>query len=113
MAHDPGALHADRDEPRVLLVEAGAAGPDRFLAPEGTATRSLRPATRGVPVWLVVDVGRRLPSHLFDVVVGPLRPARGVDPVEVVPIAEAERVVEPRRIDCPVPPELLRAPSGW
>lgn len=114
VAHDPGALHLDRDEPRILLVEAGAAGPDRFLAPHGTADEIAAARDAGVPVWLVIDVGRRLPGPLFDVVVRRASaPSRGVDPVEVVPVSEAERVIEPRRIDCPVPPELLRAPSGW
>ena len=114
VAHDPGALHLDRDEPRILLVEAGAAGPDRFLAPPGTGDEIVAAKDSGVPVWLVVDVGRRLPSVLFDVVVQRASaPTRGIEPVEVVPIAEVERVIEPRRIDCPVPPELLRAPAGW
>lgn len=115
VAHDPGALHAPRDEPRVLLVEAGAAGPDRFVAPEGTGDEIVAARDAGVPVWLVVDVGRRLPPALFEAVVsraGRLPP--GSDrAAEVVAIAEAERVVEPRRIDCPVPPELLRSPAGW
>jgi len=115
VAHDPGALHADRDEPRVLLVEAGAAGPDRFVAPAGTADEIAAARDAGVAVWLVIDVGRRLPPGLFDVVVA--RAARAPldvwsSPVEVVAIAEAARVVEPRRIDCPVPPELLRPPAG-
>ena len=116
VAHDPGALHAPRDEPRVLLVEAGAAGPDRFVAPEGTAEEIAAAREAGVAVWLVIDVGRRLPPGLFDAVVA--RAGRGPQdawssPAEVVAIGEAERVVEPRRIDCPVPPELLRPPAGW
>ena len=114
VAHDPGALHLDREEPRILLVEAGAAGPDRFLALPGTADEIAAARDAGVPVWLVIDVGRRLPGPLFDVVVRRASaPSRGVEPVEVVAASEAERVIEPRRVDCPVPPELLRAPSGW
>lgn len=114
VAHGPGALHADRDEPRVLLVEAGAAGPDGFLAPSGTADEIAAARDAGVAVWLVVDVGRRLPARLFDVVVGrAAAPAGAVGPVEVVAIGEAGRVVEPRRIDCPVPPELLQVRPGW
>lgn len=109
VAHDPGALHVDRDEPRVLLVEAGAAGPDRFVAPEGTADEIAAARDAGVPVWLVVDVGRRLPARLFAVLVE--RAQGGRDEVEVVPCSAAERVIEPRRIDCPVPPELLRLPG--
>jgi hypothetical protein len=125
VAHDPGALHVPRDEPRVLLVEAGAAGPDRFVAPAGTGEEMAAARDAGVAVWLVVDVGRRLPAPLFDALVaratGATRPAApgssagGAGPlsIEVVPVAEAERVVEPRRVDCPVPPELLRSPGGW
>jgi hypothetical protein len=124
VAHDPGALHADRDEPRVLLVEAGAAGPDCFLAAAGTGDEVAAARDAGVPVWLVVDVGRRLPGPLFDALVGRVsrtdRPARrgGAD-VEVVPIGRAGdgtrlgRIVEPRRVPCPVAPELLRPLAGW
>jgi hypothetical protein len=129
VAHHPGALHADRDEPRVLLVEAGAAGPDGFVAVEGTADEIAAARDAGVGVWLVVDVGRRLPARLFDALVsraeaaaGPSAvPGRRRAPVEVVPTAGGgrltdrlvDRVVEPRRIDCAVPAELLRSPGGW
>ena len=121
VAHGPGALHAARDEPRVLLVEAGAAGPDAFVAAEGTAEEIAAAREAGVPVWLVVDVGRRLPARLFDALVGRAEAAAGPgaapghrrEAVEVVPTGVAERVVEPRRVDCPVPPELLRSPGGW
>ena len=109
VAHDPGALHADRPEPRVLLVEAGAADTERFLAPEGTGDEIAAARDAGVPVWLVVDTGRRLPRALFDAVV-----RRSPPECEVVARREAEKVVETgRRAECPVPPELLRAPAGW
>jgi hypothetical protein len=108
VAHDPGALHVKRDEPRVLLVEAGAAGPERFLAPEGTEDEVEAARDAGVAVWLVIDVGRRLPRPLFDALVQRTGPGP-----EVVAISVAERVVEPRHVGCPVPPELLRAPGGW
>jgi hypothetical protein len=116
VAHGPGALHAPRDEPRVLLVEAGAAGDDRFVAPEGTGDEIAAARDAGVAVWLVVDVGRRLPNRLFDVLVARAervdRAGGGRPAVEVLPTAAAERIVEPRRLDCPVPPELLRVPGG-
>lgn len=108
VAHDPGALHLDRPEPRVLLVEAGAAGPDRFLASEGTEDEVAAAREAGVAVWLVVDVGRRLPKALFGALV-----SRAPAGCEEVPISVAERVVEPRHVGCPVAPELLRAPGGW
>jgi hypothetical protein len=120
VAHDPGALHAPRDEPRVLLVEGGAVGPDRFLAPAGTADEVAAARDAGVAVWLVVEVGRRLPGPLFDALVArvtaPAGPGRALDLLdapEVVPVAAVERVIEPRRVDCPVPPELLRPPGAW
>jgi hypothetical protein len=109
LAHDPGALHVERDEPRVLLVEAGAAGPDRFVAPEGTADEMAAARDAGVPVWLVVDVGRRLAPGLFDTLVA----RAGAAGVEVVACTEAERAIEPRRLACPVPPELLRPKGAW
>jgi len=108
VAHDPEAVHLDRPEPRVLLVEAGAAGPDRFLAGEGAEDEVAAARDAGVAVWLVVDVGRRLPRALFDAVV-----RRAPAGCEAVPISVAERVVEPRHVGCPVAPELLRAPGGW
>ena len=122
VAHDPGALHA---RPRRAAGPAGRGRRGRsrrFVAAEGTADEIAAARDAGVPVWLVVDVGRRLPARLFAVLVdraaaaaGPA-PAhgRGRPPVEVVATAAAERVVEPRRIDCPAPPELLRrAGSAW
>ena len=116
VAHDPGALHAPRDEPRVLLVEGGAVGPDRFLAPAGTADEVAAARDAGVAVWLVVEVGRRLPGPLFDALVArvtaPAGPGRALDLLdapEVVPVAAVERVIEPRRR---LPrPELLRPPA--
>jgi hypothetical protein len=108
VAHDPGALHLDRPEPRVLLVEAGAAGPDRFLANGGTEDEVAAAREAGVAVWLVVDVGRRLPKALFDALA-----RRAPAGCEEVPISVVERVVEPRHVGCPVAPELLRAPGGW
>jgi hypothetical protein len=116
VAHDPGALHAPRDEPRVLLVEAGAAGDHRVLVPEGTGDEIAAARDAGVPVWLVVDVGRRLPDRLFDVLLARAEraaPGSDIPVVEVVSTGDADRIVEPRRVDCPVPPELLRAPGGW
>lgn len=107
VAHDPGALHLDRPEPRILLVEAGAAGPDRFLAGESTEDEMAAAKDAGVAVWLVVEVGRRLPRALFDALV-----RRAPAGCEAVPIAAAGRVVEPRHVGCPVPPELLRAPGA-
>jgi hypothetical protein len=92
---------------RVVVVETGAAGPDRFLsvAGAGDAVRTAR--DEGVALWLVVGVGRRLPGPIFDSLV-----ARAVTG-DVLPVGSVDRVVEPRRVPCPCPPELLHSPSGW
>lgn len=104
----PAALDAaGPDEgPPIVVVEAGAAGPQSFLAREGTADAIGRRGERPQPVWLALGPGRRLPGPLFDAAV---RLARAGDhDVEVVPLVAADRLVEPRRLPCPAPPELLR-----
>jgi hypothetical protein len=93
---------------RVLLVETGAAGPERFLAAPGTGQAVAEARETGVPVWLLVAVGRRLPSPLFDAVVSRVGRATG----EVVLVDGVDRVIEPRQVPCPCPPELLHAPPG-
>jgi hypothetical protein len=50
----------------ILLVETGAAGPDRFLGAAGTAEAMAEAREAGAAVWLLVAVGRRLPGPLFD-----------------------------------------------
>jgi hypothetical protein len=93
---------------RVLLVETGAAGPDRFLGALGTGQAMADARRTGAAVWLVAAVGRRLPGPLFDAVVTRAGRAAG----EVVPIEGVDRVIEPRQVPCPCPPELLHAPPG-
>ena len=83
-------------------LEAAAAGPDAFVALDGT-TEAIGPkGDRPAPVWLVVGTGRRLPAALFAAV------GRRVEDVETVPQALVDRVIEPRVEPCPAPPELLR-----
>jgi hypothetical protein len=104
---DPG--HARRsDGQRILLVETGAAGPDRFLAASGTGEAIADAREAGAAVWLVVAVGRRLPGPVFNAVVTRLGGATG----EIVPVDGIDRLIEPRQVPCPCPPELLRPPAG-
>lgn len=91
--------------PIVVVVEAGAAGPDAFLAPVGTTEAIGGKGARSQPVWLALGPGRRLPAALFDAAV---RRTRGNGDIEVVKVADADRTFEPRRLACPAPPELLR-----
>ena len=112
-AHDacdadvPASSFEGSTPPRVLVVETGAAGPDRLLTVAGTGDAVRTACEEGVALWLVLGVGRRLPGPIFDSLV-----ARGVTG-EVLPVTSVDRVVEPRRVPCPCPPELLHAPSGW
>ncbi|MGH9286680.1 MAG: hypothetical protein ACRD0V_00010 [Acidimicrobiales bacterium] len=92
----------------VLLVETGAAGPERFLGAPGMGQAMAEAREAGAAVWLLVAVGRRLPGPLFDALVGRLGGAAG----EVVPIDAVDRVIEPRQVPCPCPPELLHTPPG-
>lgn len=92
----------------ILLVETGAAGPDRFLGATGTGEAMTDARRAGAAVWLVVAVGRRLPGPLFDALAARVGAAVG----EVVPIDGIDRIVEPRQVPCPCPPELLRPASG-
>jgi hypothetical protein len=100
---DPATLDPDPGTgPAIVLVEAGAAGPDRFLAVSGTSEGITAARARGLPVWLVVGVGSRLPAPLFDAA------AARAPEAEVVPASATDRLVEARPIPCPCPPELLR-----
>jgi hypothetical protein len=85
-----------------VLVEAGAAGPDRFLAVSGTSEGIAAARARGLPVWLVVGTGSRLPAPLFDAA------AARAPESELVPASATDRLVEARSGPCPCPPELLR-----
>jgi hypothetical protein len=93
---------------RILLVETGAAGPDRFLGAAGTGEAMAEAREAGAAVWLLVAVGRRLPGPLFDALATRAGAAAG----EVLPIDGIDRIVEPRQVPCPCPPELLRQPGG-
>ncbi len=106
-AESPAEFVEGSTPARVLVVETGAAGPDRFLTVAGTGDAIRTARDEGVALWLVVGVGRRLPGPIFDSLVA--RAATG----EVLPVASVDRVVEPRRVPCPCPPELLHSPSGW
>ena len=102
--HAPAGGTADR----ILLVETGAAGPHRFLAAAGTGEAMAEAQEAGAAVWLLMAVGRRLPRPLFEALATRAGTAAG----EVLPIDGIDRIVEPRQVPCPCPPELLRQPGG-
>ena len=108
IAFDGGRAGARGPTDGILLVETGAAGTDRFLGTAGTGEALAEARDEGAAVWLLVAVGRRLPGPLFDALVTRAGPAAG----EILPIAGVDRIVEPRQVPCPCPPELLRQPGG-
>ncbi|MGI8683525.1 MAG: hypothetical protein ACR2MO_00210 [Acidimicrobiales bacterium] len=114
-----GAAVADAD---LVLLEAGALGPESFLAPPGSRAAAAVAHAAGVPVWVVVGVGRALPARIWRAVEASL--ARTARPVwdrseEVVPLVLCDRVVGPSGLrppaeddpqpPCVVAPELLKS----
>ena len=97
-----------RDAGGILLVESGAAGPDRFLGASGTGRAVAAAREAAAAVWLLVAVGRRLPGPLFDALATRVDATTG----EIIPSDRIDRIVEPRHVPCPCPPELLRPPPG-
>ena len=107
-----------------LVVEAIASGGGKVLLPAvANELVSLVPS-HDVPVWLVVGLGRAMPSRLFEAL---LRACGGADTnidqsfatkYTVADTDFAERIYGPnghdsasglsRRFDCPAAPELLR-----
>lgn len=114
-----GSAAAESD---LVLLEASALGPDGFLAPVGSRAAAAVARHAGVPVWVVVGVGRVLPGRLWDALVSRLD-ADDAEPWdrtdEVVPLDLADVAYgptgpdpaadAPKRADCPVAPELLRS----
>lgn len=108
-------------EAGLVVLEAGAVGPDWFLAAPGSRAAAAVAASAGVAVWVVAGVGRVLPARLWSAL--QLRvgcsglPAWERDE-ELVPLALCDRLVvadglRPPSGDgagegCPVAPELLK-----
>jgi hypothetical protein len=104
----------------VVLVEAHAVSSDRVVAPIGSAAVAAVAAACGVPVWLVVGVGRRLPRELVAAI--DARVATVDDPWELDTDAFSTGCVthvvgrrglavagpEALAAECPMVPELLR-----
>ena len=108
-------------ESHLVVVEAGAVGPDAFLAPTGSHAAAAVAVHAGIPVWVVAGVGRVLPGRLWDALVQCLDDGDDEPwdrPDEVVPLDLAETAYGPlgpspaadlpKRADCPVAPELLK-----
>src|SRR5262249_441908 len=107
-------------EADVVILEASAWGPERFLAVSGSHAAAAVAHHAGVPVWAVVGVGRVLPGRVWDALVDRLDAdlERWEADDEVVPVDLVTHVVGPsgledpeatmRRADCPIAPELFK-----
>lgn len=112
-----GAAAAAAD---VVVLEASAAGPDQFIGVAGSRAAAAVALDAGVPVWLVVGVGRILPDRVWQALVGRLdladEPWDSDD--ELVPLSLVDGVIGPNgaesvadmiaRTDCPIAPELFK-----
>jgi hypothetical protein len=102
----------------VVLLEASCLGPTGFVAPTGSRAAAAVAKQAGIPVWLVVGVGRALPGRLWDAAIAGLG---GDEPweeaEELVPLDLVDRTVGPdggrpaadlaHRSDCAPVAELL------
>jgi hypothetical protein len=101
----------------VIVASATAIGPASALVPAGTNDALQLLGREHAPIWLAGGVGRVLPGRLYDVMVGAVRED---ETYEQVDLERFDRIAGPRgverveeavsRIDCPLVPELLRAP---
>ena len=108
-------------EAGLVVLEAGAVGPDGFLAAPGSRAAVAVAAACGVPVWVVAGTGRVLPPRLWSALKANVdRSALAVweRDEELVPLALCDQLVmadglrppsgEGAGEVCPVAPELLK-----
>jgi hypothetical protein len=102
----------------IVVLEASCLGATGFVSPTGSRAAAAVARQAGVPVWLVVGVGRALPARFWEAAVAKLG---GDEPweeaEELVPLDLVDRAVGPDggrpgnelagRADCAPVPELL------
>ena len=91
----------------LVVLEAGAVGPERFSAPRGSLAAAAVARATGVAVWLVAGVGRVLPEPLWASL--ELRLERSGEPAWERP----DDVVPLDLCDVVVGPEGAAAAAGW
>ncbi len=119
---DEGGLGAAVAAAELVVLEAGAVGPEGFVAVPGARAAAAVARCADLPVWLVAGVGRRLPPGLWSSLVASLGARAGDEPwaaeEEVVPLDLVDVVVRPSGLvdvtdltssppDCLEVPELL------
>lgn len=113
-----GAAVADAD---LVVLEAGAVGPEWFVAAPGSRAAAAVARAAGLPVWALAGTGRVVPARLWRALEARL--ARTALPAwerseELVPLALCDRLVGPAglrspfeddgQVACPVAAELLK-----
>lgn len=115
---DPAHVAGAVEESSLVILEAAAVGDGAALVDVGSVPAAAVARAVGVPVWLVVGVGRRLPEPYWEAIVervaDPDLPAF-LAPHEVLSLGLVDRIVSPEgvgtelpRAECPVAQELLR-----
>jgi hypothetical protein len=112
-----GAAAAEAD---LVILEAGAAGPEQFVATAGSRAAAAVAHDAGKAVWLVAGVGRVLPARVWQALtdrLDDLADSWDLDE-EVVPLSLVDTVIGPNgshppaelvlRCDCPIAPELFK-----
>lgn len=99
-------------ESHVLLVEPWAVGESSFITQTRIKQATLAAHQNGTEAWLLVGVGRRLPEPMFKAL--QQRVSASTDPwlmaSELLTPADVTRIIEPVKIPCPCPAELLYLP---
>jgi translation initiation factor 2B subunit (eIF-2B alpha/beta/delta family) len=116
----PSGLGAAVAATGLVVLDAGAVGPDAFVAASGSRAAAAVARHAGIPVWLVAGVGRLLPGRVWESLTSRLDEI--ADPWEledeIVPLDLVDRVIGPAgpesvaealaRTDCPIAPELFK-----
>lgn len=110
--------------PGPYVAECAAMSPSAALVARGAGVSVDEAASAGREIWIVGGVGRLLPDEMFDALVAraDAEGALDAEELEVLELDRVDRVVGPRGerrvhalardVDCPVAPELYRAPRG-
>ena len=105
----------------VLVLESSAASPTATMSIMGALSAAAVAKHQGVPVWMVVGVGRALPTNVWDAMVKrwdtPDEPWELED--EIVPLDLIDSIIGPNAavspaqlgslVTCPIAPELFKA----
>jgi len=116
-----GGLGAAVAAADVLVLEATAATTTAAMSVAGSLAAAAVARHESVPVWMLVGIGRALPTRVWDAMIGrwDLSDEPWEAEEEIVPLDLVDSVIGPDRalapeaigslIDCPIAPELFKA----